>query len=184
MTMMMTIPRVKNTLSYALEQAWCVVLQRDANEVAVSFDEGIVVIKLGWDEPTFSMDPSGKLIYTHNHNVLSGNLQMIFEDSNISEGAQVPLSIKEIGSTKIFAQSLMCTLPLDALSLLLETASTSHTPPSLGRTNPSEMASPSHGHQTLISQPDGDDSENENEMESEDGAPCWTTMKHPVTEVP
>ena len=36
----------------------------------------------------------------------------------------------------------------------------------------------------LAAQPDGDDSENENETESEDGAPRWTTTKHPVTEVP
>ncbi len=67
--------RVENTLSYALERSWCVALRKDANEVAVGFDEGVVVIKLGRDEPTLSMDPSGKLIYTRNHDVLSGNLQ-------------------------------------------------------------------------------------------------------------
>jgi coatomer subunit beta' len=38
--------RVENTLSYSLERAWCVALQRDANEVAVGFDEGVVVIKV------------------------------------------------------------------------------------------------------------------------------------------
>jgi coatomer subunit beta' len=38
--------RLENTLSYALERAWCVSLRRDANEVAVGFDEGIVVIKV------------------------------------------------------------------------------------------------------------------------------------------
>ncbi|KAG1852512.1 WD40-repeat-containing domain protein [Suillus subluteus] len=37
--------RLENTLSYALERAWCVSLRRDANEVAVGFDEGIVVTK-------------------------------------------------------------------------------------------------------------------------------------------
>ena len=38
--------RVENTLSYSLERAWCVALRRDANEVAVGFDEGLVVIKV------------------------------------------------------------------------------------------------------------------------------------------
>jgi coatomer subunit beta' len=52
------------------------------------------------------MDPSGKLIFTRNHEVISGNLQMIQEDS-ISEGARIPLSVKEIGSTEIFATSLI-----------------------------------------------------------------------------
>jgi coatomer subunit beta' len=38
--------RVENTLSYALERAWCVSLRKDANEVAVGFDEGVVVLKV------------------------------------------------------------------------------------------------------------------------------------------
>ncbi|KIM41967.1 hypothetical protein M413DRAFT_27504 [Hebeloma cylindrosporum] len=100
--------RVENTLNYALERAWCVSLRRDANEVAVGFDEGVVVIKLGRDEPTFSMDPSGKLIYTRNQNVISGNLQTISDSSTtFADGSRVPLSTKEIGSTEIFATSLV-----------------------------------------------------------------------------
>jgi len=44
------------------------------NEVAVGFNEGVVIIKLSKDEPTFSMDSSGKVIYNHNQNVFSGTL--------------------------------------------------------------------------------------------------------------
>ncbi|KAF8886974.1 coatomer protein [Infundibulicybe gibba] len=84
--------RIENTLSYALERAWCAALRKDANEVAVGFDEGVVVIKLGRDEPTFSMDPSGKLIYTRNHDVISGNLQTLPESSSASDGQRIPLS--------------------------------------------------------------------------------------------
>ncbi|KAF8187171.1 coatomer protein [Pholiota molesta] len=105
--------RVENTLSYALERAWCVALRKDANEVAVGFDEGVVVIKLGRDEPTLSMDPSGKLIYTRNHDVLSGNLQTVSVASDdtpgaaFTDGTRIQLSTKEIGSTEIFATSLI-----------------------------------------------------------------------------
>ncbi|KAG1807294.1 coatomer WD associated region-domain-containing protein [Suillus subaureus] len=98
--------RLENTLSYALERAWCVSLRRDANEVAVGFDEGIVVIKLGRDEPTYSMDPSGKLIYTKNQVVLSGNLATL-TDIATADGNRIPLSIKEIGTTEIFATALL-----------------------------------------------------------------------------
>jgi hypothetical protein len=38
--------RVENMLSYFLERAWCVALRRDANEVVVGFNEGVVVIKV------------------------------------------------------------------------------------------------------------------------------------------
>ncbi|KAG1738747.1 coatomer WD associated region-domain-containing protein [Suillus lakei] len=98
--------RLENTLSYALERAWCVSLRRDANEVAVGFDEGIVVIKLGRDEPTYSMDPSGKLIYTKNQVVLSGNVATL-SDIATADGNRIPLSIKEIGTTEIFATGLL-----------------------------------------------------------------------------
>lgn len=38
--------RLEHTLSYGLERAWCVALRRDANEVAVGFDEGVVVVNV------------------------------------------------------------------------------------------------------------------------------------------
>lgn len=38
--------RLENTLSYGLERAWCVSIRRDANEIAVGFDEGSVVIRV------------------------------------------------------------------------------------------------------------------------------------------
>ncbi|KAK0190304.1 coatomer protein [Armillaria mellea] len=101
--------RLENTLSYAMERAWCIALRKDANEIGVGFDEGAVVIKLGRDEPTFSMDPSGKLIFTRNQQVLSGNVQMIQQDdtSPSSDGVRLPISLKEIGSSEIFATSLI-----------------------------------------------------------------------------
>ncbi|KAJ3570475.1 hypothetical protein NP233_g4378 [Leucocoprinus birnbaumii] len=102
---------IEDMLSYALERAWCLALCKDTNEVAVGFDKGVVAIKLGRDEPTFSMDPSGKLIYTRNHEVLSGNLATLtptdLPDSSSADGSRIPLSTKDIGSTEIFASSLL-----------------------------------------------------------------------------
>jgi len=51
------------------------------------------------------MDPSGKLIYTKNQQVLSGNLQTA--PISDSDGARVPVSFKEIGSSELFATSLV-----------------------------------------------------------------------------
>ena len=39
--------RLENTLSYGLERAWCVAYKKSGNEVAVGFDEGAVVVKVG-----------------------------------------------------------------------------------------------------------------------------------------
>ncbi|OSC97980.1 coatomer beta [Trametes coccinea BRFM310] len=98
--------RLENTLSYALERAWCVALRKTSNEVAIGYDEGLVVIKLGRDEPTYSMDTAGKLVYTRNNEVLSANLQTVQEDSLV-DGNRIPLSIKELGTTEVFATSLI-----------------------------------------------------------------------------
>jgi coatomer subunit beta' len=38
--------RLENTLSYALERAWCISIRPGANDVAVGFDEGSVVVKV------------------------------------------------------------------------------------------------------------------------------------------
>ena len=97
--------RLENTLNYALERAWCIAIRPQANDVAIGFDEGVVVIKLGRDEPSFSMDPSGKLIYTRNTDVLSANLQSA-ADSDTPEGQRLPISAREIGTTEIYATSL------------------------------------------------------------------------------
>ncbi|KIK57342.1 hypothetical protein GYMLUDRAFT_46217 [Collybiopsis luxurians FD-317 M1] len=98
--------RIENTLSYALERAWCVALHRTANEVAVGYDDGVVVIKLGKDEPTFSVDSSGKMIFTKSSAVLSANLAVI-DSASFSDGQRVPLSSKEIGSSEVFPQAIL-----------------------------------------------------------------------------
>ncbi|KAJ7598809.1 coatomer protein [Mycena floridula] len=87
--------RIENTLSYGLERAWSVALGRGNNEVGIGYDEGVVVIRLGKDEPAYSMDASGKAILTKNQSVLSVNL------------ASQSLVPKEIGNTEIFATSLL-----------------------------------------------------------------------------
>ena len=38
--------RLENTLSYALERAWCLALRKNVNEIAVGYDEGVVVVKV------------------------------------------------------------------------------------------------------------------------------------------
>jgi coatomer subunit beta' len=100
--------RLENTLNYGLERAWCVALNNKsgggANEVAVGFDEGLVILKLGRDEPSYSMDPSGKLIYVKGSEVLTANLSSLAEEGadKISDGARVTLGLRELGSTEVY----------------------------------------------------------------------------------
>ena len=74
--------------------------------MAVGFDDGVVVLKLGRDEPSYSMDPSGKLVYTRGSEVLTSTLQTAVEDTT-PEGARIPLPPRELGSTEIYANAIV-----------------------------------------------------------------------------
>lgn len=67
--------RLENTLDYGLERAWCVAYAKKGNDVAFGFDEGAVVVKLGREEPSVSMDSAGKVVYARNAEVLTVALQ-------------------------------------------------------------------------------------------------------------
>lgn len=38
--------RLENTINYSLERAWCVASRKGSNDVALGFDDGLVVIKV------------------------------------------------------------------------------------------------------------------------------------------
>lgn len=63
--------RFEQSLNYSLERAWCVSYQKGKQGVAVGFDDGAVVVKLGREEPAVSMDSSGKLIWARHNEVVS-----------------------------------------------------------------------------------------------------------------
>jgi len=58
-------------LNYSLERAWCGSYQKGKQGIAVGYDDGAVVIKLGREEPAVSMDTSGKLIWARHNEVVS-----------------------------------------------------------------------------------------------------------------
>ncbi|KAH8092559.1 hypothetical protein DFH11DRAFT_1493713, partial [Phellopilus nigrolimitatus] len=88
-----------------LEHAWCVTLRPHANDIVVGFDEDVVVVKLSCDEPMLSMDPAGKLVYTHNTDALSANLRAA-ADVKTPEGQRIHLTVCELSSTELYATSL------------------------------------------------------------------------------
>jgi coatomer subunit beta' len=99
--------RLENTLNYGLERAWCVAYRKSGNEVAVGFDEGAVVVKLGRDEPAVSMDTSGKIVYARNTEILSANIANLgAEGTEIEDGQRLAVSLRDLGTTEVYPQSL------------------------------------------------------------------------------
>ena len=67
--------RLEQNLNYGLERAWCVAYQRGKQNVAVGFDEGMVVIKMGREEPAMSMDASGKIIFAKHTDIVTTTIK-------------------------------------------------------------------------------------------------------------
>ncbi|GAA5990741.1 hypothetical protein JCM11641_006663 [Rhodosporidiobolus odoratus] len=97
--------RLENTLDYGLERAWCVAYAQKGNDVAFGFDEGAVVVKIGREEPSVSMDTSGKVVYARNAEVLTVALQST-ADEDIPDGQQLAIPSRELGNTEVYSSSL------------------------------------------------------------------------------
>lgn len=97
--------RLENTLNYGLERAWCIACQKNGNSVALGYDEGSVVIRLGREEPVVSMDTSGKIIWAKNSEIQTANTKTGVDD-HIKDGDRLALPIKDLGSCEIYPQTL------------------------------------------------------------------------------
>lgn len=57
-----TTYRLDTTLNYGFERAWAIGVNAANNKVALGFDDGTIVVKLGKEVPIASMDKNGKII--------------------------------------------------------------------------------------------------------------------------
>ncbi|KIW66957.1 hypothetical protein PV04_06237 [Phialophora macrospora] len=96
--------RLEQSLSYGLERAWCVSYQRGKQGVAMGFDDGAVVVKMGREEPAVSMDGTGKLVWARHNEVVSAIVKG--GDASIKDGAPIALPSKEMGTTEIYPTTL------------------------------------------------------------------------------
>jgi coatomer subunit beta' len=51
-----TTYRAETTLNYGLERAWSIAAAKESNGLAIGYDEGTILIKLGHDAPVASLD--------------------------------------------------------------------------------------------------------------------------------
>ena len=66
------LKKFQNLPSYNLERVWCCTALKGSNSVAVGYDEGTILIKMGRDEPAVTMDVNGKLIWARHSELCQG----------------------------------------------------------------------------------------------------------------
>jgi coatomer subunit beta' len=75
--------------------------------VAIGYDEGSVMIKLGREEPAVSMDSSGKIVWAKHSEMQQANLKALTSDQEtIKDGERLPLSVKDMGACDIYPQTI------------------------------------------------------------------------------
>jgi coatomer subunit beta' len=107
--------RLEQTLNYGLERAWCCAYLRGKQEIGMGFDEGVVVIKMGREEPAVSMDSTGKIIWAKYSEIETAMVKpagnpllcfLLILDEDVIDGQRLALSVKELGSSEIYPQTL------------------------------------------------------------------------------
>ncbi|XP_075999730.1 coatomer subunit beta'-like [Genypterus blacodes] len=97
--------RLENTLNYGMERVWCVCGQRGSNSVALGYDEGSIIIKLGREEPAMSMDSNGKVMWARHSEVQQANLKAM-GDAEVKDGERLAVGVKDMGSCEIYPQTI------------------------------------------------------------------------------
>jgi len=97
--------RLETTLNYGLERVWTISSMKGSNSVALGYDEGSIIIKLGREEPAMSMDINGKIIWAKHSELQQGNLKAM-TDAEIKDGERLPLAVKDMGSCEIYPQTI------------------------------------------------------------------------------
>ncbi|MEW5305809.1 MAG: hypothetical protein WDW36_008326 [Sanguina aurantia] len=101
-----TTYRLENTLDYRLERVWSLGYVKGSNCLAIGYDDGAVVLKLGREEPVASMDSSGKIIWAKHNEVQTVNLRSLGAEYEIGDGERLPLAVKDLGSCDLYPQTL------------------------------------------------------------------------------
>ncbi|OMJ89059.1 hypothetical protein SteCoe_8885 [Stentor coeruleus] len=92
--------RLETTLNYGMERGWA---QSCGNKLlAIGFDEGTMVLKLGSDEPLCSMTNTGYIIWVKNNEINSANLRV--NENDLVDGETVNLIVKETETCEFFPQ--------------------------------------------------------------------------------
>ncbi|KAI4501304.1 hypothetical protein M0802_003677 [Mischocyttarus mexicanus] len=97
--------RLESSLNYGFERVWTIACMRGSNNVAVGYDEGSVIVKVGREEPAVSMDSlGGKIVWAKHSEIQQVNLKALGEEAQ--DGERLPLAVKDMGGCEIYPQTI------------------------------------------------------------------------------
>lgn len=99
--------RLETSLNYGFERVWTISCMRGTNNVALGYDEGSIIIKVGREEPAMSMDINGgKIIWARHSEMQQVNLKALPEGTEIKDGERLAVAAKDMGACEIYPQTI------------------------------------------------------------------------------
>ncbi|KAG8317584.1 Coatomer subunit beta' [Homalodisca vitripennis] len=99
--------RLESSLNYGFERVWTIACMRGSNNVALGYDEGSIMVKVGREEPAVSMDVNGeKIVWARHSEIQQANLKAMPEGIEIKDGERLPVAVKDMGSCEIYPQTI------------------------------------------------------------------------------
>jgi coatomer subunit beta' len=96
--------KLEDTINSGLERVWAVGYATDT-KLAIGYDCGTVVLKLGKEEPVVSMDRKGKIIWALNNDIQQLAIKEPKEGG--VDGEKIALPSKDLGTSDVYPQQMM-----------------------------------------------------------------------------
>ena len=96
--------RLESTLNHSMERCWGHSTLPGSKLLALAYDEGTLVLKLGNDEPVASMTSNGYVVWAKQNEIFSCNLRI--SDQTANEGDIFPLVPRETETCEMFPQDI------------------------------------------------------------------------------
>jgi len=96
--------KLETTLEYSLDRPWCCGAVKEVSIVALGYDEGTVVVKLGSDYPMADFS-NGKIVAAKGSQLMTYNVK-ILQSEELSKGEKIHVTFKELGNADMYVQGL------------------------------------------------------------------------------
>ncbi|KAL1116678.1 hypothetical protein AAG570_005150 [Ranatra chinensis] len=98
--------RLESSLNYGLERVWTICCLKGSNNIALGYDEGSIMVKVGREEPAISMDVNGeKIVWARHSEIQQVNLKSLGE-GEIRDGERLTVAAKDMGPCEIYPQTI------------------------------------------------------------------------------
>lgn len=96
--------RLEQTFNYGMGRVWTIASLKNSSTLAVGYDNGTMVLKLGAEEPAMSMDCNGKIIWAKQSELQQANIKTVGDRESVKDGAVLPLQVKDLRTCEIYPQ--------------------------------------------------------------------------------